>query len=91
MQSTINTINTIKEILATIKRDPEIKMTIGNQADLISEVGLDSLELLQFMLEVEEQMGIQIDFELLEFSYLNDIEKLAAFLEKMPLRGLPSQ
>jgi acyl carrier protein len=80
------TISTIKAIIAKLKRQPELVNELSDHADLINEVGLDSLELLQFMLEVEERLGIQIDFDALEFSYLHAIHTLAVFLEKMPLR-----
>jgi acyl carrier protein len=83
MQSTIST---IKNIIAKLKHQPELAEELGDDADLINEVGLDSLGLLQFMLEVEERMNIQIDFNLLEFDYLQSIQTLAGFLEQMPKR-----
>lgn len=81
------TINTIKDIIAKLTHKPELAQQLGDDADLINEVGLDSLGLLQFMLEVEERLGIQIDFNLLEFSYLQSIHTLAEFLEQMPERA----
>ncbi len=53
-------------------------------------VGMDSLELLQFMLELEERLAIQIDFDRLEYSYLHSIQMLAEFLATMPPRRAPA-
>jgi acyl carrier protein len=80
------TISTIKNIIANLKHQPELADKLSDDADLINEIGLDSLGLLQFMLEVEQCLNIQIDFNLLEFDYLQSIQTLAGFLEQMPKR-----
>jgi acyl carrier protein len=80
-----STIAALKRIVARIKADPALEL--ADTADLVDEVGLDSLEMLQFMLEIEASLAIQIDFDKLEFSYLRSIRELAAFLDTMPSRG----
>jgi acyl carrier protein len=45
---------------------------------------LDSLELLQFMLEVEATLGIEVDFARLDYEQLGSLTDLAAFLDGMP-------
>ena len=80
------TVETIKRIAGSVKADPELAARLRDDADLIDEVGLDSLEMLQFMLEIEAALAIQIDFDRLEFETLRSIETLAAFLETMPAR-----
>lgn len=82
----IPTLDALKDIVSRLKRNPAFA-TLPDTADLIDDVGLDSLEMLQFMLELEEKLGIQIDFEQLEFAYLRSIERLAAFLDTMPRRA----
>lgn len=79
-------LDTIKSIIAKLKRRPELAMELRDDADLVEEIRLDSLEILQFMLDLEERLNIRIDFEALEFAYLNDISVLAGFLERMPPR-----
>ena len=78
------TIVVIKSIIGKLKRTESMATQLPDEADLIDEVGLDSLEMLQFMLEVEERLGLQIDFEALEFDYLRSIRVLAEFLDTMP-------
>ena len=80
------TIAVIKDIVARLKRDPALASQLEDCADLVDGVAMDSLELLQFMLELEERLAIQIDFERFEFSYLRSIVTLAAFLDSMPRR-----
>ncbi|MDO8278914.1 MAG: phosphopantetheine-binding protein [Burkholderiaceae bacterium] len=81
-----STLLAIKNIVARIKRKPELAHSLADTADLIDEVGLDSLEMLQFMLELEESLNILIDFDRLEFSSLRSIQQLAGLLDTMPRR-----
>jgi acyl carrier protein len=86
MTDASSTIASIKDIVARLKRDPSLAASLDDSADLVEGVGLDSLEMLQFMLELEEKLAIQIDFDKLEFSFLRSIGRLAAFLDTMPRR-----
>jgi acyl carrier protein len=80
------TVGVIKHTVAKIKADPGLLEQLSDTADLVDEVGLDSLEMLQFMLEIERSLPVVIDFETLEFSHLRSITTLAAFLDSMPTR-----
>jgi acyl carrier protein len=79
-------IQTIKRVVAKVKSDPGLCERLADTADLIDDVGLDSLDMLQFMLEIEASLGVQIDFDRLEFAYLRSIRTLADFLATMPAR-----
>ena len=83
---TTTTTDALRRILARIKSDPSLDGRLPDTANLVDDVGLDSLEMLQFMLEIEATLAIQIDFDKLEFSYLRSIRELAAFLDTMPAR-----
>jgi acyl carrier protein len=84
------TVDAIKRILARIKSEPSLSARLPDTADLVEEVGLDSLEMLQFMLEIEASLSVQVDFDKLEFSTLRSIHALAAFLDTMPSRPSPT-
>ena len=75
------TATALKSILAKIKSDPELFTHFPDDAHLLYEVGLDSIEMLQLMLEIEASLSLQIDFEKLELSALQSIHTLAAFLD----------
>jgi acyl carrier protein len=84
---TSSTIDSLKRIIATIKSDPDLPRTLSDTADLIDEVGMDSLQMLQFMLEIESSLQIQIDFDRLDYDYLRSLQVLAEFLDSMPARA----
>jgi acyl carrier protein len=66
-----------------VKGVPGLSQKLSDSADIIDEVGLDSLEMLQFMLEIESRLCLEIDFEAMEFSYLKSLQSLSEFLETM--------
>ena len=55
------TVIALKDVLADLRGDPDLK-NLPDNASVISDVGLDSLELLQFMLEIEASLAIEVDF-----------------------------
>lgn len=77
-------IRTLKEILEKIKLSPGLADRLADSADIVAEVGLDSLEMMEFLLEVESRLEVEIDFDQLDFSYLSSIEKLAQHLASRP-------
>jgi acyl carrier protein len=76
-------IQEIKLILEQIKGVPGLSEQLADSADIIEDVGLDSLQMMQFMLEVESTLNLEIDFEKLDFSCLKSIQKFSEVLEQM--------
>jgi acyl carrier protein len=77
------TVIALKDVLADLRGDPELK-NLSDNASVLGDVGLDSLELLQFMLEVEARLAVEVDFERLSFEQLESLTDLASFLDSMP-------
>jgi acyl carrier protein len=69
-----------RQALAKVKRDP-VWLEASEDLDLIDDVGLDSLETLQLLLELEDAIGRRIDYDRLEYSMLRSLRALAAFLD----------
>lgn len=74
---------TLKDVLADLRGDPELK-NLPDTASVLGDVGLDSLELLQFMLEIEATLEIEVDFERLSYDHFESLAELATFLDSMP-------
>jgi acyl carrier protein len=77
------TVIALKDVLADLRGDPELK-NLPDDASVLTDVGLDSLELLQFMLEVEARLAVEVDFERLSYEQLESLTDLASFLDSMP-------
>jgi acyl carrier protein len=81
----MSTVTALKEVLADLRADPDLR-TLPDTASVLTDVGLDSLELLQFMLEIEAGLAVQVDFERLSYAHLDSLVELATFLDAMPHR-----
>jgi len=79
-----STIEALKRVVAKVKSDPALVERMSDTVDLVDDVGLDSIEMLQLMLEIEATLAIRIDFDRLEYSYLRSLTTLADFLDGMP-------
>ncbi len=78
------TVAALKAILADVKFGTIDPNDICDDADIVNDIGVDSLELLQFMLEVEARLAVSIDFDRLEFDHLRSVRTFADFLDDLP-------
>lgn len=74
---------TITEIVIKVKEDDSFRSSLTPKSDLINEVGLDSLQMINFILEVEDHFGVEIVYEDLDYSYLLSVERFIDFLNGM--------
>ena len=70
----------IKSILGIVKEDPELSNKIPDHANIINDVGLDSLQLLNFLLLIEERLVVEINFEKLDAKDLSSINNFCEFI-----------
>ncbi len=54
----MNTLDTVKEVIAAYL-DINVD-TIGEQTELVEDLGLDSLESIELVMEIEEKMGLEL-------------------------------
>ncbi|GGG12825.1 hypothetical protein GCM10010912_66530 [Paenibacillus albidus] len=73
----------LKNIIATVLEDDSIRETITLESDLINEVGLDSLQMISFILGVEDAFGVEIVYEDLDLACFRSIDAFMAFLNGM--------
>lgn len=72
----------IVDILCDIKEDqPQLRNTLSPETDLYNDIGLDSLQMIQFMLKVEDQLNVVIDYDQFDYEDLQSIEAFITFLK----------
>lgn len=76
----------IKNILADVLEDHSLGPSLSDNANLITEIGLDSLQMIDFMLRIEEEFDIEIDFEKLNFDDLQSISRFSQHLSTLMAR-----
>ncbi|SCW51566.1 acyl carrier protein [Paenibacillus tianmuensis] len=74
---------TVMKILSEIKESPELLSTLKPETDIVNEVGLDSLQMINFVLAIEDAFDVEIDFDHFQLEHLNSIQAFVAFLESV--------
>lgn len=78
------------DILCSIKEDqPELRQSLSLETDLNNDIGLDSLQMIQFMLKVEEQLNLIIDYDNFDYEHLQSIQTFINFLNHCQQQELP--
>lgn len=70
-----------KAITEVLEQEEEFASTLSSDSDLINDVGLDSLQLINMLLNLEDNLDMVIDFDDFDFDKINTIEELAEFLK----------
>jgi acyl carrier protein len=73
----------IREIVVKVKEDETYRSTLTPASDLINEVGLDSLQMIVFILEVEDRFNVEIVYEELDYNDLLSVDRFISFLNNM--------
>ena len=73
---------TIKRLLAEMMKTDLQNVSWNSDTDILNDIGVDSLQLVQFLLKLEEEMNITIDYDALTFDDLATIGTLASFLSR---------
>jgi acyl carrier protein len=70
----------IIEVICKVTESPHLKNSVNKNSNIINDIGIDSLQMIAFMLHLEEAFDIEINFEVLNISDLKTIENLAKFI-----------
>ncbi|HAU87129.1 MAG TPA: D-alanyl carrier protein [Lachnospiraceae bacterium] len=80
----------IEQILESIRKSLEEilgeegeKKELEANMDLINDIGLDSLQLVNVILDLEEQYDLNIDFDEFDFDKVQTIQELAEYIKEL--------
>lgn len=57
-----------------------IKDDFGLQTNMVEDIGLDSLQMIEFLLKLEEEFNLRVDFENLNYDSLLSVKNLCDFI-----------
>jgi acyl carrier protein len=69
------------ELISAVKEDPELVGKLDGHSDIIHDAGLDSLQLVHFMLQVEDAFDVEIDFDSFELEHLRTIDAFCSYIQ----------
>lgn len=73
----------IIEIIAEIKEDPSLINKLNESSDLTHDAGMDSLNIINFILRIEEEFDIEVDFDHFSLEHLQSVQKFSQFIHEM--------
>jgi acyl carrier protein len=76
-------IQQIKDVLEQVTGRAGLAATLSDSTNIIDDVGLTSLEMVDFMLHLEDRLNVEIQFHELDFASLRSIKLLSESLSRM--------
>lgn len=73
----------IRTVLAGVLANGTEPAEVSSDADLVDDYGLDSLQMISFLLGIEDTFGIALDYENLELDHLRSVRQFAAFVTRL--------
>jgi acyl carrier protein len=70
----------IIDILVEVK-DPVLADEFTENSKIFDDIGLDSLEMINFVLKVEDEFNIEINFDEFDYSNMEDVKTFASFIK----------
>lgn len=70
----------IREVLAGVLANGTTAEEISSDADLVDEYGLDSLQMISFLLGIEDRFDLELDYEGLELDDLRSVRQFTAYV-----------
>ena len=73
----------LKEILSEIKEEPVLLDEISESTHILNEIGLDSLQMINFVLMLEDEFGIEMNFQDFSFASYSTVGAIAELMAKL--------
>jgi len=74
-------INKVKELIAEVLENDVLKPEhMEDTANIVEDIGLDSLQLINLMLRAEDEFGIEIDFDNLDMKHLESVQAFCDYI-----------
>lgn len=70
----------VKLLLAEVLGDRDMAEGIADEADIVTDLGLDSIQMINFLLRVEDELNVELDFESLDLAHMSSVKRFCGFL-----------
>lgn len=79
------TISRVKKVLAEVLPGLGVPDDISSDADMVQELGLDSLQAINFLLRIEDEFDIELDYDNLNLDHLRSVREFSALVDAQPV------
>jgi acyl carrier protein len=70
----------IRAVLATVLDNGMTAHDISVDADIVTDYGIDSLQMISFLLSIEDTFDVQLDYDNLELDHLRSVREFTDFV-----------
>lgn len=67
-------------IICEVKEDTSLAKKIEDSTDLLNEIDIDSLQLINIILKIEDELDIQINFEEFDMDNLKSVDSICEYI-----------
>ncbi|MBU5354718.1 acyl carrier protein [Paenibacillus barcinonensis] len=70
-------------MISEVKDDAQLEISLNGHSSIMEDGGLDSLQLITFLLKVEERFDIEIDFEQFDFDCMESVTVFCNYISEL--------
>ena len=74
----------IIRLIAQVKDDASLATRITGSSHLVDDVGLDSIQLINLILLMEEEFAVEVDFESFQVNHLTSLDRFTNYVAGLP-------
>lgn len=74
------------EIIAEIKEEPGLLQTLNGASDLTLDAALDSLQIINFILRIEDEFDVEVDFDTFDLEHLKSVDRFTDYVMGLAVR-----
>ena len=75
--------NRVRAVLVGVLSNGLAVDEVALDADLVDEYGLDSLQMISFLLGIEDTFDVELDYENLELDHLRSVAQFASYVRQL--------
>ncbi|QWU13142.1 acyl carrier protein [Paenibacillus sophorae] len=69
-------------IISKIKNDPKLLDTLNGSSSILHDSGMESLQIVHFILQVEDEFGCEINFDEFNMENLDSIDAFCKYIRQ---------
>jgi len=73
----------VRDVLVGVLAGRFTAEQVNLDADLVEEYGLDSLQMISFLLGIEDTFDLELDYENLELDHLRSVAQFASYVKAL--------
>lgn len=70
----------IKAVLGVVLGDDQLAATITDDTNIVDDLGLNSIQMINFLLALEDAFDVELEFEDLTFAQLESFPEICRFV-----------